>query len=91
MSLFVVLTSGVTHSEGLDAKIAATLRTNCSPRHVPDSIRVVASIPYTLTGKKMEIPVRKILEGASLEETANPDSMKDPSALDDFLRFAQDS
>ncbi|MBI5317913.1 acetoacetate--CoA ligase [Bradyrhizobium sp.] len=91
MSLFVVLNSGFARSDGLVSKIANTLRTNCSPRHVPDSIRVVAGIPYTLTGKKMEIPVRKILEGASLATTANPDSMKDPSALDDFLRFAQES
>jgi acetoacetyl-CoA synthetase len=75
----------------LRERIAAMLRQDCSPRHVPDRIYAVDLIPYTLTGKKMEIPVRKILMGWPAERAASRDSMMDPAAIDYFVRFAQES
>ena len=88
MPLFVKLAAGATLGDDLRARIVATLRDDCSPRHVPDEIHAVDIIPYTLTGKKMEIPVRRILAGAAPERVASRDAMLDPSALDWFGRFA---
>ncbi len=89
MPLFVKLAAGVTLDDAVRARIVATLREDCSPRHVPDEIHAVEGIPYTLTGKKMEIPVRRILAGAAPDHVASRDAMLDPSALDWYERFAQ--
>lgn len=89
MPLFIRLKPGAILDGDLRSKIATSLRNDCSPRHVPDSVHAVESIPYTLTGKKMEIPVRKILEGLSAELAASRDAMKDPSALDVFAEIAR--
>ena len=59
-----------------------------SPRHVPDEIYAVDEIPHTLTGKKMELPVRKLLLGASVEKVASPDAMANPQSLQFFVRLA---
>ncbi|RME02153.1 MAG: acetoacetate--CoA ligase, partial [Bacteroidetes bacterium] len=75
MPLFVVLKEDQTLSEALVKKIKTTLRSECSPRHVPDEIIQVTEIPYTISGKKMEAPVKKILLGKPLEKAANKDSM----------------
>lgn len=88
MPLFVKLQPGYDMNADLRAKIGSELRTVCSPRHVPDEIHVVRAIPYTLSGKKMEIPVRSILEGKPVHKTASPDAMADPGALDDFMKIA---
>jgi acetoacetyl-CoA synthetase len=88
MPLFVRLAPGVELDEGLRARIATTLRRDCSPRHVPDEIDAVEAIPYTLTGKKMEIPVRRILAGTPPEKAASPDAMMNPRALDWYVSFA---
>ncbi len=69
MPLFVKLRGGLTLDETISDKIRATLRREYSPRHVPDKIYAVASIPFTLTGKKMEVPVRKILMGVEPEKS----------------------
>lgn len=61
------------------------IRTLCSPRHVPDRIIQVPEIPYTISGKKMEIPVKKLLMGHPLGEVASPGAMKNPKALEHFL------
>lgn len=90
MPLFVQLAEGVKLDEALDAKIRRTLRERYTPRHVPEKIYQVEDIPYTLTGKKMEVPVRRILMGAPLEKAANPSVMRNPDALDYFLRFARE-
>jgi acetoacetyl-CoA synthetase len=89
MPLFVQLQPGCVLDEALQARIQAALRVDCSPRHVPDRIVQVDAVPYTLTGKKMEIPVRKILMGAPLEKVASRDAMMNPGALDWFVQFAQ--
>jgi acetoacetyl-CoA synthetase len=88
MPLFVRLSEGTVFDDALRERIVAKLRTDCSPRHVPDEIHAVAAIPYTLTGKKMEIPVRRILAGTPPEKAASREAMMDPSALDWFIGFA---
>lgn len=90
MPMFVTLADGAELTDELTAKIGATLRRAYTPRHVPDKIYAIDSIPYTLTGKKMEVPVRKILMGWPLEKAANPSVMSDPRALDYFVRFAEE-
>jgi acetoacetyl-CoA synthetase len=87
MPLFVHLRDGSTLSEDLVSLIQRRLRTNGSPRHVPDAIYRVPAIPYTLTGKKLEVPVRKILLGASAADAASRDSMANPGSLDWFVQF----
>ncbi|HEX7854398.1 MAG TPA: acetoacetate--CoA ligase [Sphingobium sp.] len=89
MPLFVKLKSGGDVDDILRSKINGALRTVCSPRHVPDEIHAVKAIPYTLSGKKMEIPVRAILEGKPAHLAASPDSMADPRALDVFIEHAR--
>ena len=90
MPMFVKLASGQTLDDDLKQKIRLTLRETYSPRHVPDKIYQVDEIPYTLTGKKMEVPVRKILMGISEEKAANRNVMANPDSLDYFIRFAQE-
>ena len=91
MPLFVKLKEGYTLDDAMIAAINCKLREDCSPRHVPDRIYAVDQIPYTLTGKKMEVPVRKLLMGWPLEKAASRDAMMNPTAIDYFLRFAQES
>ncbi|MCS6928732.1 MAG: acetoacetate--CoA ligase [Saprospiraceae bacterium] len=89
MPLFVLLEPGVTLDEALKQRIRQTLRTECSPRHVPDDIISVPDIPYTISGKKMETPVKKILQKKPLEKAYNPDSMRNPNAMQFFIEFAK--
>ena len=87
MPLFVKLQPGITLNDEIKQKINARLRKDYSPRHVPDEIFQVDDVPYTLTGKKMEVPVRKILLGFPLEKSANRDAMSNPHSLDYFIAF----
>ncbi len=64
------------------------LRSNLSPRHVPDELHAVPAVPRTLSGKKLEVPVKRLLEGASPGEAASRDALADPRSLDWFIRFA---
>ena len=89
MPLFVRLAPGVELDATLEAKIRDTLRREYTPRHVPDKIYQVPGIPYTLTGKKMEVPVRRILMGVAPERAANRSGVSDPGALDFFIAYAQ--
>lgn len=91
MPLFVVLRPGATLDDALRQRINARLREDASPRHVPDRIYAIDAVPYTLTGKKMEVPVRKLLTGWPLEKAASRDAMANPAAIDYFVRFAQQS
>jgi acetoacetyl-CoA synthetase len=88
MPLFVELEPGVVLDERLETEIRARLRREYTPRHVPDRIYQVPSIPRTLTGKKMEVPVRRILTGVSPDKAANRAAMADPHALDFFVEYA---
>jgi len=89
MPLFVKLAAGTELDAGLEAKIRDTLRREYTPRHVPDKIYQAPGIPYTLTGKKMEVPVRRILMGMPAEKAANRSGVADPSTLDYFITYAQ--
>jgi acetoacetyl-CoA synthetase len=89
MPLFVVLNSGFELDEPLKARIVHQIKTKASARHVPNEIFLVSEIPRTLTGKKMELPVRKLLLGVEAGKVANPDAMANPSSFDFFVRLAQ--
>lgn len=89
MPLFVVLQPGLMLTDELKARIATQIRTYGSARHVPSEIFQVEEIPRTLTGKKMELPVRKLLLGTPAERVASPDSMANPSSFEYFVRFAE--
>ena len=86
--LFVVLADGVSLDDDLRGRIGRALRAELSPRHVPDTIRAVPAIPRTLTGKKLEAPVKRILRGDPVEAVASRDSLLDPTALDLFASIA---
>jgi acetoacetyl-CoA synthetase len=87
MPMFLQLAPGTEFNQDLIDNISAQLRENCSPRHIPDKYHVVPEIPYTLTGKKLEVPVRKLLLGWPLDRVASRDSMKNPAAIDFFLDY----
>lgn len=89
MPLFVVLRKDVDLSDDLKKKIKAQLKSQYSPRHVPDEIYQVDDIPYTISGKKMETPVKKILMGMDPSKVASKDTMKNPGALDYFVEAAK--
>lgn len=91
MPMFVTLADGAAMDGALRSRISSQLREECSPRHVPDRIYVVPAVPYTLTGKKMEVPVRKILVGVPLDKAASRDAMLNPASIDWYMRFAQES
>jgi acetoacetyl-CoA synthetase len=83
------LRKGVTLDDGLKAKIRDRVKTQVSPRHVPNEIYAVEQIPRTLNGKKMEVPIRRILLGHPLEKAVNPDSMSNPESLGFFIALAK--
>jgi acetoacetyl-CoA synthetase len=90
MPLFVVLREGVSLDDALREKIKARIRQDISPRHVPDEIFAVEQIPRTLSGKKIEVPVRKVLMGYPLEQAANLDAMSNPESIRFFVDLAQE-
>jgi acetoacetyl-CoA synthetase len=89
MPLFVQLRPGAQLDDALQQRVRDCLRQVCTPRHVPDQIIAVPLIPLTLTGKKMEVPVRRILMGHDPHTVANPSAMRDPQALAFFIEYAQ--
>jgi acetoacetyl-CoA synthetase len=86
--MLVLLVVGETDHEALTTVIKRTLREELSPRHVPDAIHFVASIPRTVSGKKMELPVKKILQGQPIDKVANPGAMANPDSLSELRRLA---
>ncbi|WP_081812151.1 acetoacetate--CoA ligase [Hyphomonas chukchiensis] len=88
MLLFVTLRANAALTSAMDEMICRRLREDNSPRHVPDRIIKVPSIPYTITGKRLEVPVRRILEGTPVDQVANPDLMRDPGTLNWYLEYA---
>ena len=89
MPLFVVTAEGRELDDDLADRIRAAIREAYSPRHVPDRIYSVPKVPTTLTGKKMEVPVRKILLGQAADKVASRDAMANPAALDYFVEYAR--
>jgi acetoacetyl-CoA synthetase len=88
--LFVVLRDGVELDDALRARIAGALRTSLSPRHRPDEIHAVSAIPRTMTGKKLELPVKRIITGADVAEVASRDALVDPAAIEPFVAYARE-
>jgi acetoacetyl-CoA synthetase len=88
MPLFVVLREGAALDSALEQKIKGAIRGALSPRHVPDAIFAIPDVPRTLSGKKLEVPVKKILAGVPVTQAANPDSLKNPELLDYFVELA---
>ena len=86
MLLFLVMREGSGLDDELKARLRQRLREACSPRHVPDEIEAIAEIPRTLSGKKLEVPVKKILTGADPARVASRDSLANPEALDFFVQ-----
>lgn len=85
--LFVVTTEG-TEPGPLTDEIKSALRRDLSPRHVPDRIIIVPAIPRTLSGKKLEVPVKRILSGVPLDDALTIASVADPESLDPFVKLA---
>lgn len=88
MPLFVVLRDGVTLDDALKAKIKESLRKGISPHHVPDEVIAVPEVPRTLSGKKLEVPVKKLFMGAPVEKAASADAMSNPESIGYFVEFA---
>jgi acetoacetyl-CoA synthetase len=88
MPLFVVLRDGAELDEELSKAIKARIREDCSPRHVPNEIVTVSEVPRTLSGKVLELPVKRILQGDDPDKAASRDSLANPKALDFFVDYA---
>ncbi|GGU24509.1 acetoacetate--CoA ligase [Nocardioides albus] len=86
--LFVVTDEGTRLDDPLRARLVRALRSALSPRHIPDQVIEVPAVPRNLTGKKLELPAKRILQGARLEEVASRDALADPSSLDPFVALA---
>jgi len=89
MPLFVVLREGASLSDDVVAEIRRRVREDCSPRHVPNDVIEVREVPRTLSGKVLELPVKRILMGTPPEKAAARDSLANPGALDAFVELAQ--
>lgn len=88
LGLFVVPAPGHALDDALKQKIVSTLRTRLTARHVPDEIVEAPAVPHTLSGKRLEVPIKKLLAGRPLEQAANVASVDDPDALRWYARFA---
>jgi acetoacetyl-CoA synthetase len=88
MPLFVVLREGAALDDALAAEIRRRVREDCSPRHVPSEVRAIDAVPRTLSGKVLEVPVKRILMGEPPERAASRDSLANPAALDVFVALA---
>jgi acetoacetyl-CoA synthetase len=91
MPLFVVLREGESLDDELIGTIRRRIREDCSPRHVPDEVRQITEVPRTLSGKVLEVPVKRILMGAPADQVASRESLANPAALDYFVELANGS
>jgi acetoacetyl-CoA synthetase len=89
MPLFLVLEAGIDMGEDLRDRIMAAIATDASPRHVPDEVIAVPAIPHTRTGKKLEVPLKRLIQGGDPEQIINPDAVDDMNALLYFTRFVR--
>jgi len=88
MPIFVVVNEGSEMNDELKSAINNALKIQCSPRHIPDVILEVPDLPYTLSGKKMEVPVKKILMGMEGGKSMNKDAVRNPGSIDYFIQMA---
>ena len=91
MPLFVVLRDGAELTDELGARIKQRIREECSPRHVPNEIHAIAAVPTTLSGKVLEVPVKRILMGTPPEQAASRDALTNPESLNYFAELARNS
>ncbi len=89
MPLFVVLREGAVLDGELTKEIARRVREQCSPRHIPDQVFEIKEVPRTLSGKVLEVPVKRILMGTPVEKAASRDSLANPATLDYFVEMAK--
>ncbi|HOW93015.1 MAG TPA: acetoacetate--CoA ligase, partial [Mycolicibacterium fallax] len=89
MPLFVALADGAVLDDALRAEITAAIRGSASPRHVPDDILAVPGIPRTMTGKRLEIPIKRILLGAAPAQVVSAAAVDDPGLLDGFTEYVR--
>jgi acetoacetyl-CoA synthetase len=87
--LFVVLRPGIELDDELRKRMTTMLRTTLSPRHAPDTIVAVPAIPRTMTGKKLEVPVKRILTGAAVSDVAASDALVEPDSIEPFAAYAK--
>lgn len=85
MPLFIALDEGAEYNDSMQTAIKTNLSKNCSPRHVPDQVIIIEAVPYTLTGKKQEIPVKKLLMGKAAEKSVNLGACANPEAMSYFI------
>jgi acetoacetyl-CoA synthetase len=88
--LFVVLRPGIELDDGLQGRIRDAVRTDLSPRHVPDRIQAIAEVPRTLSGKKLEVPVKRVLTGVPLEQAVSVGALANPDAIHEVVALARD-
>jgi acetoacetyl-CoA synthetase len=88
MPLFVVLRDGAELDADLEKAIAGRVREDCSPRHVPNEVIAIPEIPRTLSGKVLEVPVKRVLMGEPPEKAASRESLANPEAFDWFVDYA---
>ena len=88
MPLFVVLAPGATLDEDLIARIRRNIRAEVSPRHVPDDIVAAPGVPVTVTGKKLEVPVKRLLQGVPEATAVNRATVANPQVLDWYADYA---
>jgi acetoacetyl-CoA synthetase len=89
MVLFVVLREGLSLEAALEAEIKRRVREDCSPRHVPNEILQIAEVPRTLSGKVLEVPVKRILTGTPPSRATSVESLANPRSLDYFVEMAR--
>ena len=87
MPLFVVLRERAVLDDALVGTIRRRIREDCSPRHVPDEVVAIREVPRTLSGKVLEVPVKRILMGTPVEQAASRESLANPAALDVFVKL----
>jgi acetoacetyl-CoA synthetase len=90
MPLFVALAAGTELTPDLIDQIRQDIRARVSPRHVPDEVVAVPAIPMTITGKKMEVPIKRLLQGVPEDRAVNRATLANPEALDWFLAYVRD-
>jgi acetoacetyl-CoA synthetase len=90
MPLFIVLRQGAALDDTLKARITAVIRTALTPKHVPNAIFAVPEVPRTLSGKKLEVPIKRLLLGEPIDRVLNRDAMANPASLDWYVQFARD-
>jgi acetoacetyl-CoA synthetase len=87
LALFVVPADGVELTDEVSGRIATAIRTQVSPRHVPDDVLAAAALPHTRTGKRLEVPVKRLIQGHPLDQVASADAVDDYAALTQFTAY----